>query len=183
MRCGPPNPMSRLLISSHLISSRMRYTPTNHPLPDLTGSSPCSPSPSLAGTTHNLSLKTQYYTATVPIWLDLIASPSDWSASFLSDEAAEVLAVLGGLVLIFSLPPSASSESIDRVRDVIHHVGHVVNNGLGGWEWDGVRLAVGVGDSDAQEWDELCAEAGLEFVQIGGKQLHLNEFGGMSTRP
>ncbi|EFY86622.1 hypothetical protein J3459_009791 [Metarhizium acridum] len=144
---------------------------------DLTGSSPCSPSPSLAGATHNLALKTQYYTATVPIWLDLIASPSEWSASFLSDEAGEVLAALGGLVLIFSLPPSTSSEGVDRVRDVIHHVGQVVNNGLGGWEWDGVRLAIGVGDSDAEEWDELCAEAGLEFVQIGGKLPHLNEFG------
>ncbi|EXU97123.1 alpha and gamma adaptin binding protein p34-like [Metarhizium robertsii] len=182
---NPPSPITITMDVAHprrilAVSLDSQADQLSRVIKDLTGSSPCSPSPSLAGTTHNLSLKTQYYTATVPIWLDLIASPSDWSASFLSDEAAEVLAVLGGLVLIFSLPPSASSESIDRVRDVIHHVGHVVNNGLGGWEWDGVRLAVGVGDSDAQEWDELCAEAGLEFVQIGGKQLHLNEFGGIS---
>lgn len=149
---------------------------------DLTGSSPTSPSTSLAGSTHNLPLKTQYYTATVPIWLDLIASPSEWSSSFLSDEAGEVLAVLGGLVLIFALPSTSTSEhpttSIDQIRDVIHHVGEVVNKGLGGWEWDGVRLAIGVGDSDADEWDELCAEAGLEFVQVGGTQVALNEFGG-----
>ncbi|KAK2616983.1 hypothetical protein QQS21_000072 [Conoideocrella luteorostrata] len=151
---------------------------------DLTGSSPQPASTSLAGTTHNLSLKTQYYTATVPIWLDLIVSPSEWAASFLSDEAGEVLAVLGGLVIVFALPESSPASgsakptvTIEQVRDMIHHVGEVVNKGLGGWEWDGVRLAIGVGESDAEEWDELCAEAGLEFVQVGEKQPALNEFG------
>lgn len=87
-----------------------------------------------------------------------------------------MLAVLGGLILIFALP---ESSDVEQARDLIHHVGQVVNEGLGGWEWDGVRLAVGVGESDADEWDELCAEAGLEFVQLGGRQVTLNEFGGM----
>jgi hypothetical protein len=145
---------------------------------DLTGSLPASPSTSLAGTTHNLPLKTQYYSATVPVWLDLIASPSEWSSSFLSDEAAEVLEVLGGLLVVFALPAAAAAADGHPIRDLVHHVGEVVGKGLGGWEWDGVRLAIGVGDGDADEWDELCAEAGLEFVQLGEKQVDLNEFGG-----
>ncbi|KAJ4288255.1 hypothetical protein N0V88_007445 [Collariella sp. IMI 366227] len=44
-------------------------------------------------------LTTPYYTASIPIWLDLISTPTDWSATFLSPEAKEVLDVLGVLVL------------------------------------------------------------------------------------
>ena len=129
--------------------------------------------------THNLPLKTAYYTATVPIWLDLISSPSEWAASFLSDEAHEVLSALGGVVLVFALP-SASKE--EHIGDLVRQFGRVVKDGLGGWEWDGVGLAVGVGESDAERWDELCAEAGLEFVQLTGKEQGRNEFGGGSLR-
>ncbi len=69
----------------------------------------------------------------------------------------------------------------------MRHVGRVVQDGLGGWEWDGVRVAIGVGDGsadDTEEWDELCAEAGMEFVQVdnsgsgGGRESMLQEFGG-----
>ncbi|KAG5981006.1 hypothetical protein E4U55_003399 [Claviceps digitariae] len=151
---------------------------------DLTGVKPSQEAASLAGTTHELALKTQYYTASVPIWLDLIASPSEWAASFLSEEAGEVLAVLGGVVLVFALPvpgSSSASASVELLRELIDQVGRVVNQGLGGWEWDGVRLAVGVAggdvDVDAEEWDELCAEAGMEFVRVGGVQPARNEFG------
>ncbi|EHK25959.1 uncharacterized protein TRIVIDRAFT_141948 [Trichoderma virens Gv29-8] len=146
---------------------------------DLTGSSPEAASTSLAGTTHDLELKTSYYTASIPIWIDLIASPSEWASSFLSEEAREVLAVLGGLVLVFAIP-NAKPETLTADNDtpgLIRHVGSVVQKGLGGWEWDGVRLAVGIGEGDADEWDELCAEAGLEFVQLKSGQKDKNEFG------
>ncbi|KAG5936934.1 hypothetical protein E4U53_000128 [Claviceps sorghi] len=145
---------------------------------DLTGATPPD---SLAGTTHVLPLETRYYTASVPLWLDVIASPGEWAASFLSDEAAEVLAVLGGLVLVFGLP--ARGAPVEPLHELIGQVGRVVKQGLGGWEWDGVRLAIGVvagddgGDVDAEEWDEVCAEAGMEFVRVGGVQAAKNEFG------
>lgn len=146
---------------------------------DLTGSKPTPSEGSLAGTTHDLPLKTKYYSATVPVWLDLIESPSEWSASFLSPEAGEVLTVLGGIILIFALPSTTGSGD-DATRDLIAHVGKVVHEGLGGWSWDGVKLAVGVGggDADTEEWDELCAEAGLEFVHVGGDDNKLQQFGG-----
>ncbi|KAI8715121.1 hypothetical protein NCS52_01019100 [Fusarium sp. LHS14.1] len=148
---------------------------------DLTGSSPSTPadpSLSLAGTTHSLHLKTPYYTTTVPIWLDLISSPSEWSSSFLSPEAVEVLAVLGGVVVIFTAGP-VSAEKEHPGRSLIEHVGKVLKQGLGGWDWDGVGLAVGVGGSGSEEdWDEICAEAGLEFVSVGGQgDTGRNEFG------
>jgi hypothetical protein len=195
---------------------------------DLTGTHPSpNPSPSpeqetadtLAGTTHLLSLATNYYTASVPIWLDLIASPAEWSASFLSAEAKEVLDVLGGVIVVFSLP-SASSSSLgsdsastlgtsssqtppaqtspegkgrdghEQVKQLVTHVGNVVREGLGGWEWDGVSLAVGIGegeDAELDEWEDLCAQSGLEFVHVprlgggdtgkGEQKNGRNEFG------
>ncbi|KAH7318164.1 hypothetical protein B0I35DRAFT_478700 [Stachybotrys elegans] len=145
---------------------------------DLTGSAPEPASTSLAGTTHDLKLTTSYYTATVPVWLDLIASPAEWAESFLSDEATEVLAVLGGVILVFPLP-GTSTEASGETRNLIRHFGRVIKGGLGGWEWDGVGLAIGVGEGDADEWDGHCAEAGLEFVQLTsrGKSEARNEFG------
>jgi hypothetical protein len=155
---------------------------------DITGSKPASTEGTLAGTTHDLPLKTKYYTATVPIWLDTVHSAEEWASSFLSNEAGEVLAVLGGLLIIFSLPQQSSSDgAAERTRELLRHVGRVVQDGLGGWEWDGVRVAIGVGDGtadDTEEWDELCAEAGMEFVQVGssgsggGRESMLQEFGG-----
>ncbi|KAL2126105.1 hypothetical protein VTI74DRAFT_1690 [Chaetomium olivicolor] len=205
---------------------------------DLTGTHP-SPSPAqgdsagtLAGTTHPLPLSTPYYTASVPVWLDLISSPPEWSSSFLSAEAKEVLEVLGGVLVVFAIPPpppppaaaaaatvarppssipvgggqeqqSSSSSSHsgncsgsgrEQTRELIAHVGRVVREGLGGWEWEGVGLGVGVssggdwlgeGDAELDEWEDLCAEWGLEFVHVsrGGKgadrgdRERRNEFG------
>lgn len=151
---------------------------------ELTGANPVPASTSLAGTSHDLPLKTAYYNATVPIWLDLIATPPEWAESFLTDEAREVLAVLGGLVLVFALPSATSTASGERTRELVKYVGQVVKQGLGGWEWDGVGLAVAVGEGATEEWDEACAEAGLEFVQVTGKaQTGRNEFGGSWSLP
>jgi hypothetical protein len=69
---------------------------------------------------------------------------------------------------------------------------------LGGWEWDGVGLAVGVGEVDLglggdggdvlDGWEDVCSEVGLEFVHLSGKgegegeeakeEKGRNEFGG-----
>ncbi|KAI0201217.1 hypothetical protein F4808DRAFT_460076 [Astrocystis sublimbata] len=151
---------------------------------DLTGSTPEQTSTTLAGASHNLSIKTAYYTAEIPIWLDLISSPSEWAASFLSPEAKEVLEVLGGLVLVFALPHSSQSqlqsEDVKAAKELIQQVGSVVKDGLGGWGWDGVGLCLGVGEIDDVEiWEDCCAEAGLEFVQVrnSGTMPTRNEFG------
>ncbi|KAK4152470.1 alpha and gamma adaptin binding protein p34-domain-containing protein [Chaetomidium leptoderma] len=194
---------------------------------DLTGTNPSPASPpsfsekeeaeetaaTIAGITHPLQLTTPYYTASIPIWLDLIASPAEWSASFLSAEAREVLDVLGGVVVVFALPlsgggtsPQSQEEEEEDTNDgaaaaakeLVRHVGRVVREGLGGWEWEGVGLVVGVGssrtekgDDDEQldEWEDLCAEWGLEFVHVaksdlgaGKKKKKKGEEGGSSKR-
>jgi hypothetical protein len=99
---------------------------------------------------------------------------------FLSPEAVEVLAVLGGVVVVFAAA-SASGPAAEPTRSLIKNVGKVLKQGLGGWDWDGVGLAVGVGNTDQDEWDEICTDAGLEFVMLGGKESSArNEFGGKS---
>ncbi|KAM7186970.1 Alpha and gamma adaptin binding protein p34 domain containing protein [Rhypophila sp. PSN 637] len=154
-------------------------------IPPSDSSDPSAPSTTLAGTTHILPLKTTYYTASVPIWLDLISSPEEWSVSFLSDEAKEVLDVLGGVLVIF---PLESSTSAVAAKDLVSHVGRVIRQGLGGTDWEGVGLAVGVSSSSGSqplsslppgediagggkdldaildEWEDYCWDSGLEFV-------------------
>lgn len=158
--------------------------------PELTGTHPEPVSSSLAGTTHDLDIQTAYYTATVPIWLDLITTPSEWASTFLSDEAKEVLEVLGGVVVVFAIPPDtadSSRSSSVQAKNLIEEVGKLVKEGLGGWEWDGVSLAVGVGEvahlDDLDVWDEVCGDAGLEFVHVASSAAEdvRNEFGGKTT--
>ncbi len=140
----------------------------------MTGSHPEATGLTLAGTTHHLPLTTVYYTASVPIWLDLISAPEEWATSFLAPEAREVLAALGGVVVVFPLAPPA--------RELLSHVGRVVQDGFGD-AWDGVGLAVGVGtgplsDDEMDDWDGVCVEAGLEFVLVAPGVEGPNEFGG-----
>ncbi|KAI0396806.1 hypothetical protein F5Y17DRAFT_417870 [Xylariaceae sp. FL0594] len=157
---------------------------------DLTGSTPEQTSSSLAGSSHTLTLKTAYYTCEVPIWLDLVSSPEEWSASFLSAEAREVLDALGGVIVVFALPARNHESKAASAQNLIRHVGKVVRDGLGGWGWDGVGLCLGVGenddddDDDTDVWEDYCAEWGLEFVQVkkkkksSGSQSHArNEYG------
>ena len=78
--------------------------------------------------------------------------------------------------------PSTSSEGL--AYDLLRHVGKVVKEGLGGWEWDGVGLAVGIGPGQPEQieqLDDLCAEMGLEFVHVQKETQseNRNEFGGM----
>ncbi|KAI0445146.1 hypothetical protein F4803DRAFT_509542 [Xylaria telfairii] len=146
---------------------------------DLTGKTPEQTSTTLAGASHNLSLKTKYFTVEVPIWLDLISSPSEWSASFLSTEAKEVLEVLGAVIVVFPLPLHSDSEEGKASKDLIQHVGKVIKEGLDRLGWDGAALCLGVGEiDDVDVWDACCIESELEFVQVRSQVTRSrNEFG------
>lgn len=157
--------------------------------PDLSGTHPTS-SPTLSGTTHPLPLSTPYYKTTLPLWLDLIDEPATWSSTFLSPEAKEVLDALGGLLVVFEIPPATGTSATGageggKAGELIEEVGRVVREGLGGWGWDGVVVAVGVGKDEDGEWEERCAGGGMELVVLTGKEVEgaRNEFGGMSRCP
>ncbi|KAK0739324.1 hypothetical protein B0T21DRAFT_329080 [Apiosordaria backusii] len=189
-----PHPRRILAVSltesAGQLSAVIKELTGTHPSPQSTSSSPetnddPAAASSLAGTTHHLQLSTPYYTASVPIWLDLISSPEEWSSSFLSEEAKEVLEVLGGVVVVVDLSAASSTSTTSNIspvsptkeqqKELVKEVGRVVKEGLGGWDWDGVCLTVGVGrqqtgaedeEEELDEWEDVCAEAGLEFVHF-----------------
>ncbi|CZT40774.1 uncharacterized protein RSE6_00425 [Rhynchosporium secalis] len=139
----------------------------------LTGSAPALTTDTVAGTTHNWPIKTDYYTATIPIWLDEISDASVWSADFLAPEAKEVLTVLGAFIVCFRKP--IDEKALKEVRHLLENVAEVVKEGCG-LMWDGVCLAVGMPQSTTpyleksfDEWEELCQEYGFEFVDFESK--------------
>ncbi len=137
------------------------------------GSKPSLNGDAIAGTTHTWPIKTAYYTAIIPIWLDEISHPQAWSSEFLAPEAREVLAVLGAFVVCFKKP--ADEKGLKAVKELLESVGEVVKEGCG-MVWDGACLAVAMPQSSTpyleksfEEWEELCQEFGFEFVDFEGK--------------
>lgn len=149
----------------------------------MTGSKPAGAETSIAGITHNWSIRTNYYTATIPIWLDEIADPATWSADFLAPEALEVLTVLGAFVVCFKKP--LDELGLGEVKKLLENVAEVVKEGCG-LSWDGVCLAVAMPQSTTpfleknfDEWEEICQEFGFEFVDFEskGRNEYSGEFG------
>jgi len=129
---------------------------------------------------HTWPLKTAYYTADVPIWLDEVLDPPQWAKEFLAPEAKEVLTVLGAFVVCFRKP--VNDGELQGIELLLRRVGEVVKEGCGSL-WDGVCLAVAMQQSTTpyleksfEEWEELCEEFGFEFVDFEAKGR--NEYSG-----
>jgi hypothetical protein len=151
----------------------------------LTGTVPSVTTDDIAGTTHNWDVKTNYYTATIPIWLDEISEPQVWSSEFLAPEAREVLTVLGAFVVCFRKP--VDEAGLNEIKVLLENVAEVVKEGCG-YSWDGVCLAVATPQSTTpyleksfDEWDELCTDLGFEFVDFESKGR--NEYSGWRLLP
>ncbi|GME28164.1 hypothetical protein GTA08_BOTSDO04110 [Neofusicoccum parvum] len=157
-------------------------------LKDLTGTAPTptGPDASLAGLTHSWTLRTAYYAATLPVWIDEIGDLPAWRAEFLKPEAREVVAAVGGWVLVLRKPVDAAARrdalaAMRAVRDVVERA-----EGLG---WDGVCLAVAVGSGvvatagevvgraeGEEELEDGAQDCGFEYVDAE-KKGERNEFG------
>ncbi|KAF7871959.1 uncharacterized protein EAF02_009064 [Botrytis sinoallii] len=142
-------------------------------LKGLTGSAPALTGDSIAGVTHDWSIKTNYYTASVPIWLDEIHEPEIWCKEFLAPEAREVLTVLGAFIVCFRKP--VDEAELQAFKVLLEGVAEVVKEGCG-YTWDGVCLAVAMPQSTTpyleksfDEWEELCQEHGFEFIDFESK--------------
>ncbi|KAJ8069491.1 hypothetical protein OCU04_003144 [Sclerotinia nivalis] len=142
-------------------------------LKGLTGSAPDLSGDSIAGITHEWSIKTNYYTASVPIWLDEIHEPEIWCKEFLAPEAREVLTVLGAFIVCFRKP--IDEAELQAFKILLESVAEVVKEGCG-YTWDGVCLAVAMPQSTTpclekkfDEWEDLCQEHGFEFVDFESK--------------
>ncbi|KAF7943622.1 uncharacterized protein EAE97_005693 [Botrytis byssoidea] len=142
-------------------------------LKGLTGSAPALTGDSIAGVTHDWPIKTNYYTASVPIWLDEIHEPEIWCKEFLAPEAREVLTVLGAFIVCFRKP--VDEAELQAFKILLESVAEVVKEGCG-YTWDGVCLAVAMPQSTTpyleksfDEWEELCQEHGFEFIDFESK--------------
>ena len=156
---------------------------------DLTGSIPSlDTSGSVAGAIHEWDIKTNYYSAKVPIWIDEIADQSQWEQEFSREEAKEVVEAIGGWIYCFekkNIP--AESQDRDNVYEEVEKgmkaVEAVVTNACG-YAWEGTRVAVAMASRtpkstqntlDPEEWEERCREYGFEFVDAAATGK--NEFG------
>jgi hypothetical protein len=150
----------------------------------LTGASPSPATDSIAGTTHHWPIKTNYYAAKIPIWLDEISEPQVWSSEFLTPEAREVLTAIGAFVVCFRKP--INDAALVEVKSLLEHVSEVVKEGCG-YSWDGVCLAVAMPQSTTpyleksfNDWEDLCQEFGFEFVDFesNGRNEYSGELSG-----
>ena len=101
-----------------------------------------------AGLTHTLSLKTKYYNASIPVWLDEAGDPFEWRHDFLSPEAAQVVKAVGAWIIVLrkghksiandvKLKPREHAKCLmETVKEVVERA-HVGDN-----VWDGILLVV-----------------------------------------
>ncbi|KEQ75112.1 hypothetical protein M436DRAFT_42450 [Aureobasidium namibiae CBS 147.97] len=154
-----------------------------HDATDLTGSAP-TPDPStgsLAGASHEWTLKTSYYTAVIPIWIDEITDVDAWKAEFLKPEAKEVVDALGAWIYCFDSKKQELGDEVtipEVVEKTMKAVSDVVERACG-MMWDGTRLAVDLTPSNKDKStvvaEELCLDLGFEYVHI--EATGKNEYG------
>ncbi|KAI9843544.1 MAG: hypothetical protein M1830_007696, partial [Pleopsidium flavum] len=139
----------------------------------LTGSAPHLISDSLAGLSHSWKVKTVYYEAEIPIWIDEIRDAEAWKQEFLKPEAKEVLEVLGAVVVCFRKP--VNGEALERVKATLGAVSEVVRKGCG-YGWDGVCLAVSMPQSvtphlllSFEDGEDNCRDRGFEYIDAEAK--------------
>lgn len=153
----------------------------------MTGSAPIENTDgSLAGTTHEWSLETNYYRTNLSIWLDEISDIDAWTSDFQKPEAKEVVQAIGGWIYgvdktQLSQPASDASDRFDKT---IKSIEDVITKACG-YSWEGVKLAVATSSTKtkttdsrsilAEEWDDRCMEYGFEFVDAEAQGK--NQFG------
>ncbi|KAK3680133.1 hypothetical protein LTR78_000510 [Recurvomyces mirabilis] len=146
---------------------------------DLTGSTPqVDDSGSAAGSVHEWAIKTAYYSATVPIWIDEIVDADEWKSEFLKPEAKEVVEAIGGYIFAFRLPADGSvSKEAETMMEAIQ----TINEEHIGYSADNVMLAVALpplGKDNVvvklDDWEDICIAYGFEFVNyaVRGRNDH-----------
>ena len=148
----------------------------------LTGSAPTpDASGSCAGLTHEWEVKTAYYKATVPLWIDEIPDVGEWKEEFLKEEAREVVQAVGGWVYVFRLGQDGKvSEDAEKTMEALQEVVET----HAGYGVESVMLAVGLPPAGEgaglekerrEDWDDAAMQFGFEFVEFAAKGS--NEFG------
>lgn len=149
----------------------------------LTGSSPAPhASGSCSGLTHEWDVRTAYYNATVPVWIDELSDLGEWKEEFMKEEAGEVVQAVGAWVYVFRIDGSgAVGEDVEKTMGALQEVVEA-HEGYGA---ESVMLAVGmpaVGKDTVElekgkreDWDDIAMQYGFEFVDYGAQGV--NDFG------
>lgn len=128
---------------------------------------------------HEWNVKTAYYNAKVPIWIDEIADSVQWREEFMKPEAKEVVEAVGAYVYCFRLPANGEvSEETERVMRGIQDV----SEEHAGYGADTIMLAAALppANSDAvktksDDWEDICIQYGFEFINYAAEGK--NEYG------
>ncbi|KIW03831.1 uncharacterized protein PV09_05130 [Verruconis gallopava] len=148
-------------------------------LEELTSSAPSPIDDSISGLTHSWTLKTQYYTASLSIWIDDISDVATWLREFSKEEAKEVVDAVGAWIYVFRKP--VTDEDLATIKRTVEAIKSVIHKACGEY-WEGTCLAVGTKQStttslqlSGDEWDDFCRDHGFEYVDAEAKGS--NEFG------
>ncbi|THW14968.1 hypothetical protein D6D23_09161 [Aureobasidium pullulans] len=155
---------------------------------EITGSAPTPDASTgfLAGITHEWNVKTAYYTATIPIWIDEITDTTAWKSEFLNTEAKEVVQAVGAWIYCFnssdikkeSADDDAEVTMSEHVEATMKAVAEVVEKACG-MMWDGTRLAVDLTPANKGRStinaEEICLDLGFEYIHIDATGK--NEYG------
>ena len=131
---------------------------------DLTGTAPAPDiNGSTAGLTHEWDVKTAYYSATVPIWIDEVPDFEAWKEEFLKEEAKEVVDAVGAWIYCFEKGLDEKVEAaMKSIQEVVER-----QAGYGG---EVGFLAVGKdikganGGASHEEYEDTCMQYGFEYI-------------------
>jgi hypothetical protein len=157
---------------------------------DLTGTAPTPDiSGSCAGLTHAWDVKTAYYSASVPIWIDEIPDLEEWKATFLEPEAKEVVEAVGAWVYVSWCGVATTGAEDERCRETelaLKAIQEITEQHAGYARENVAMLAVylpaqgsasgqALDDTTRERLDDMCIEHGFEFIDYSATGV--NAFG------
>lgn len=126
-------------------------------------------------------MKTAYYRARVPVWVDEVPDVETWKSEFLKDEAKEVVEAVGAWVFCFQKEQDGSIST--KVEEALKGIQEVVERHSYGA--DAAMLAVAkpsgkqplksAEQPNQEEQEDKCMEYGFEYIDYSATGI--NEFG------
>ncbi|EME47866.1 hypothetical protein DOTSEDRAFT_69706 [Dothistroma septosporum NZE10] len=139
---------------------------------DLTGTAPApDTNGSTAGLNHEWNVKTEYYSATVPIWIDEVPDFEAWKEEFLKVEAKEVVDAVGAWIFCFEREQDGDiTDNVEAAMKSIQEVleRHAVYGGevvlLTVAKTKARKAQATSAGAGEEENEDKCIQYGFEFI-------------------